>query len=228
MNTQLQQAMAAVKAEPNNADAWYLLSQAVPTEKEQAKMLRKVLALNPNHREAQERLAQLTAAEAGLAVSSPVVEAVEPEPAAQPTPIPVSTNPLDFLAQAEADTIPPWMAGDAAVMAPRLSPGPAAVEAGTAEPAPKDIPGWLSGEPSQEWLEKGDGKTGQVVWKAGQQNGQEEAAETEAAPRPAPAPAKPTKAPQAGSLLTSNFMLVILSAAAFLVLAAIIFVFFQM
>lgn len=227
MNTQLQQAMAAVKAEPNNADAWYLLSQAVPTEKEQAKMLRKVLALNPNHREAQERLAQLTAAEAGpaptiVAVSSPVVEAVASEP---PSPIPVSTNPLDFLAQAEADTIPPWMAGDAAVMTPIR---PAAVELAATEPAAKDIPGWLAGEPSQEWLEKGDGKTGQVMWKAGQQNGQEEAAETKAAPRPEPAPAKPAKAPQTGSFLTSNFMLAILGAAALLVLAAILFVIFQM
>jgi hypothetical protein len=225
MNTQLQHAMAFVKAEPNNPDAWFSLSQVVGSEKEQLKLLRKVLALNANHQEAKEQLARLTQPAAPVAVSATIVEVVQadPEMAAEATaaPMPVSTNPLDFLAQAEADTIPPWMAGDGAALAP---PRPAADPAQATPKESVPLPSWLAEEPSQDWLDKDDGKTGQVVWKASQENGSQE----QAATPPPPAPAKPAKVPQSGSFATSNLILGILIVAAVLVFLAIVFVIIRM
>jgi hypothetical protein len=203
MNTQLQQAMAAVKAEPNNANSWFLLSQAVETDKERAKLLRKVLSLSPNHPAARDQLDRLTA---------------PPAEETRATPLPVSTNPLDYLAQSEADTIPPWMAGDTAVTTKAVAEPPPAAPA-----IPKEaIPSWLQEEPNQDWFDKEEDKTGRVVWKAGQDGqGQEEvAAETPPRPEKAPAKAKQPAAPT--SFWTSNAFVALLAIVAVLVLIAIV------
>jgi hypothetical protein len=65
-----------LKAQPNNADAWYWLSAAVDTDKERVYCLKKALAINPNHEAAMERFAILTG-------TSPA-PAPEPESAPQP------------------------------------------------------------------------------------------------------------------------------------------------
>jgi hypothetical protein len=227
MNTQLQQAMAAVKAEPNNADSWFLLSQAVPTDQERAKLLRKVLSLNPNYPEAREQLAQLTAPAPPVQVAVPETVAAVAEPMAQPAqtaedgpaaPLPISTNPLDFLAQSEADTIPPWMAGDTAAMTSRAVAETRPAEAAPALPK-EEIPSWLQEEPNQEWLDKEEDKSGRVVWKAAVDgSGQTEAA-AEAAAKAAPAPAK-AKTAAPGSFWTSNAFLVMLGIVAILIVIA--------
>jgi hypothetical protein len=217
MNTQLQQAMAAVKAEPNNADSWFLLSQAVETDKERAKLLRKVLSLNPNHRDAGDQLAQLTAPAAP--VQATVVETwaqvVPPAGETEAAPLPISTNPLDFLAQSEADTIPPWMAGDTAAIASKA----------VAEPPPptptipkEDIPSWLQEEPSQDWMVKEEDKSGHVVWKAGQDG--RGSSQAEVATQTPARPERKTAAP--GSFWTSNAFLTILGIFAVLVVITIV------
>ena len=226
MNTQLQQAMAAVKAEPNNADSWFLLSQAVGTDQERAKLLRKVLNLNPDHQLAHDQLARLSAPAAPpvqVVVTESVLEvaipAVEETRAA---PLPISTNPLDFIAQAEADTIPPWMAGDTAVKSTK-----AVAEPPPAAPAiPKeDIPSWLQEEPSQDWLVKEEDKTGRVVWKAGQDSSSQEEVAAETAVRPEGAPAKAKPAGQT-SFWTSNAFLAILGIVAILIVVAMVVAWF--
>src|SRR5690606_67345 len=145
-----------------------------------------------------------------------------PPPAEAATPLPISTNPLDFLAQSAADTIPPWMAGD-----PAVTTTPAVAEPPPAAPAipPEELPTWLKEEPSQDWLDKEEEKTGRVVWKAGQQNGSESEATVETDSKPEPAPVKDKPAAQ-GSFWTSNAMLGLLGFAALVILVAIVVVWF--
>jgi hypothetical protein len=51
-----------VRAEPNNADAWWLLANAVTNTEQQRRALEKVLSLRPGDDRAQKKLAQLTGA----------------------------------------------------------------------------------------------------------------------------------------------------------------------
>ncbi|MDX1665063.1 MAG: hypothetical protein R3272_14825 [Candidatus Promineifilaceae bacterium] len=72
-------------------------------------------------------------------------EAAVEEP--EVTALPVSTQPDDYEAQAEGDTIPPWLEGEAA--ATGVEPAP--------ESAPRDedveaVPEWLEEQPDEAWL----------------------------------------------------------------------------
>lgn len=51
-----------LQEEPENAQAWYLLSLLVDSESKQTAYLQRVLALDPTHEKAQARLAELTPA----------------------------------------------------------------------------------------------------------------------------------------------------------------------
>lgn len=51
-----------VRAEPNNADAWWLLANAVTNEEQQRRALEKVLSIRPGDDRAQKKLSQLTGA----------------------------------------------------------------------------------------------------------------------------------------------------------------------
>ncbi|MBE2182621.1 MAG: tetratricopeptide repeat protein, partial [Anaerolineae bacterium] len=51
-----------VRAEPNNADAWWLLANAVTNGEQQRRALEKVLSLRPGDERAQKKLSQLTGA----------------------------------------------------------------------------------------------------------------------------------------------------------------------
>ncbi len=51
-----------VRAEPNNADAWWLLANAVTNSEQQRRALEKVLSLRPGDERAQKKLSQLTGA----------------------------------------------------------------------------------------------------------------------------------------------------------------------
>jgi hypothetical protein len=155
MSQKLQDAIAAARAgetenaqrlladilqeNPNEVHAWFLLSHLVESETKQKAYLQKVVTLDPSHNKARQRLAQLQAAgqAAPAAAVDTVVSTLQAE--LEPEPLPISTDPFDFEAQAAGDTIPEWMAGDGAAARPATAV--ATTPDSTAEPL--DIPDWL-------------------------------------------------------------------------------------
>lgn len=162
MDERLQQAIAAIRANdnqtaqqllaqflksnPNHPQGWFLLSQVVADRKQQVAFLNKTLTLDPDNKLARQKLTQL-----GEAVPEPsglkVAETI----------LPVSEGYRDFEEQADAGTIPGWMAGHATheVDAPDevqaemiLSEEPAS---DMPMPQPEDIPDWLQEEPQGVW-----------------------------------------------------------------------------
>lgn len=144
MSQKLQEAVAAARAgesetaqrlladiltkNPDEVQAWFLLSHLVESEPKQLAYLKKVISLDPTHVKAQQRLAYVQG-DAALAQAKPKV-----------APLPISSDPFDFEAQADGDTVPDWMAGDVAaqtaVALPQTDPSPAVEEA-------LDLPDWL-------------------------------------------------------------------------------------
>jgi hypothetical protein len=149
MSQKLQEAIAAARAgntkdaqrqladilqeNPNEVHAWFLLSHLVDSETKQKAYLQKVVTLDPTHAKARQRLAQLQAAPA-QATAAIAAAPSEPEP------LPVSSDAFDFEAQADANTIPEWMADDAPITTPTTAVSPTTEE--TADDA-LDIPDWL-------------------------------------------------------------------------------------
>jgi len=146
MNEKLEQAIAATRngdkrqaqlqltqlleEDPGQVQAWYLLSLLVDSPEKQLTFLGKTLALDPNHAQAKERLANLTAAE------------VTPSP----TPLPRSEDPLDFESQERGETIPDWMEPGEATAVPAAAPE---------EPEPDtetELPDWLQETVGDEWI----------------------------------------------------------------------------
>lgn len=198
MNEQLQQARQAMesgnraqsqiilakllKTEPNNGDAWFLLSEMAVSDEQRTAFLRRVLALNPNHAGAQQKLAEI---ESPLPVQ-PIVEPEvvpagtppkgSPEPATETMPqvapagLPISTTPLDFDAQSLGNTIPPWLANEAQYLGPNATtPGVAVSPIEPAKPV-ADLPEWLKNQPDENWMTQEQPDKGKVVWKAGDGN----------------------------------------------------------
>jgi hypothetical protein len=131
-----------LKQEPNNSNAWYLLSTIVPTVAQQKIFLNKALKIDPDHAKS---LADL----AGLERKVPEPELV----------LPISAEADDLDAQAAGTTVPSWMADSTAVpqeivekkvvkMADTIVEVPALPE----EP----IPDWLKAEPADEWIDTPD------------------------------------------------------------------------
>jgi hypothetical protein len=147
MSQKLQEAVAAARAgetktaqrlladileeNPDEVHAWFLLSHLVDSETKQIAYLKKVVALDPTHIKARQRLGQLQA--------RPVAAEIVIEAESEAAPLPVSTDPFDYEAQAMGDTVPDWMAGDAAAMA---ATAVAADQLAEAEEL-LDIPDWL-------------------------------------------------------------------------------------
>ena len=120
-----------LKADPDNAHAWYLLSLLVDSDQKRAVYLSKVVALNPNHEKAVEQLALI-----GQVTT---------------TDIPISSgNDDDLIDQEKADTIPDWMADAGAptmqTEASMLSDAEIAVE--------EDVPDWVQEDVSASWIEE--------------------------------------------------------------------------
>ncbi len=71
-----------LQANPQDANAWFLLSHLVDSEQKQIAYLEKVVALDPGHQKAAEQLAELTGMVSEPAVAEPMAvqpAAVEPE-----------------------------------------------------------------------------------------------------------------------------------------------------
>ena len=75
-------------------------------------------------------------------------EAQETQLTERPEQMPVSEEPLDYEAQADADTLPPWLADEEAVEEP-AAPETERVEEEL--PPPAELPDWLEEEPEEAW-----------------------------------------------------------------------------
>jgi tetratricopeptide (TPR) repeat protein len=185
-NVNLAQAIAAARAgktaqarilvdrilqdDPDNANAWFLLSTIAETEEEQVASLEKILEIEPNHEAAAARMSQLSLpAEPADTIS--YAEAVEEEAEEEfeaafeefeesadlaaetlisPTPPAVSEERLDFMAQEAGVTVPAWMADEGEGMMTTM-PVPPAGEAAAEAAEPADLPDWLQEEPDEAW-----------------------------------------------------------------------------
>ena len=229
MDERLQQAIAAIKAHdnqtaqqllaqflksnPNHPQGWFLLSQVVGDRKQQIAFLNKTLALDPEHRQARQKLTAL-----GEAV--PVSET----PTLISPALPVSQDQGDWGAQAEATTIPPWLAGEKTYQAealsqtsPKSSLADFAAPEETPAPTPA-IPDWLREEPAVEASEAGETEPVAPVAAATPPPA------TTSTPSPKPAPAK--KPSQVAEPLPLYFWLLV--ACAVIVFIAIIYQFFNL
>ncbi len=138
MNEKLQQAIASARNgqsteaqllltqilqdDPNEIQAWFLLSNLVESEQKKAAYLSKVLALNPNHEMAKQMLARLQKREKGAADEVAVMEretAVPPEPPrfrqteSEPQLSPATPpESSEDAVRTEDDKTPAWLATD--------------------------------------------------------------------------------------------------------------------
>lgn len=188
-----------LKDDPDQVQAWFLLSHLVDAPEQQTAYLSKVLTLEPGHQQARQRLAWLRSGATGGAVGS------VPQPVTMPY-IPIAEEGMDFLAQAEADTLPSWMsADDVPAQEIRVTAVPLQQPA---KPPAEPLPDWLQTPVDQTWVE-GKGKP---------------VAEVAEPPSPAPKPVKmpipkPTKpTPTAKPDVTRwNLLLILLVVVAVLV-----------
>jgi hypothetical protein len=190
---------------PDEVQAWFLLSHLVDSETKQMAYLKKTVALDPAHAKARQRLGQL---QAGAAVA-----------AAEAVSLPISTDPFDYEAQSEGDTIPDWMAGDEAAITAVLADEFAADK----KEERLDIPDWLQISLDEEDEEAAVEAVTEVVEPAA-----EDAIEVarQAARRPdAPAP---TPDPDAGAaeLARLNRILALLVIVAVLIVVVMVYLFF--
>jgi hypothetical protein len=204
-----QRLLASILEEnPDEVQAWFLLSHLVDSETKQMAYLKKTVALDPAHAKARQRLGQLQA--------GAVVAAAEAE--AEAVSLPISTDPFDYEAQSEGDTIPDWMAGDEAAITAVL-----AHEAVADKEEPLDIPDWLQISLDEEDEEAAVEAITEVVEPAA-----EDAIEVarQAARRP-DAPAS-TPDPEAGAaeLARLNRILALLVIVAVLIVVVMVYLFF--
>ena len=179
MNEKLQQAISAarngqeieaqmlltqaLKENPNETQAWFLLSTLVNSEQKKRAYLGKVLALEPDHQMAQKMLGRLqpektvetnvvaeTETEAEMAAET----GLEEEDASS-APVVVSQNAGDFLGQQKGDTLPAWLIAEEGL---EISEGGAAVEMEAVEEIlsheEEAIPDWLQDEVPESWSEE--------------------------------------------------------------------------
>lgn len=177
MDERLQQAIAAIRANdnqtaqqllaqflksnPNHPQGWFLLSQVVADRKQQIAFLNKTLTLDPENKLARQKLTQLGEAapeSAGLKVAETI--------------LPVSEGYRDFEEQADAETVPGWMAGHATheIDAPDEVRAEMIMSEATASdmpmPQPEDIPDWLQEEPQGVWAPQPQATEAEVSEKA--------------------------------------------------------------
>jgi hypothetical protein len=230
MNVQLQKAVAAIRAgkkdearalldglaatDPKNVHVLFLLSTVAHGPDEQIAFVRQVLELDPNHVGAQKRLAQL---------QTKVMPAPSAASSAQDVALPVSDKMDDFLAQAEADSLPPWLAGEEGALAASFPPAGELPQVDLLG-EPEDLPDWLQEEPAQEWMSHLGMGQKPSPWNTGGPQQSEAVSSTPAepattrgsTPATAPASAPPTSwAPSTKRLLLGLTLLTLIVAALF-------------
>lgn len=126
-----------LKDDPEQEQAWFLLSHLVEAPQKQQAYLGKVLSINPTHEQARQRLALLRSGQAGGAT----------EDAAAISVAKVAKPDLDVVVQAEGDTLPDWMAEDA-----ELVQGETAVSTVAPAAVAEDLPEWLQESVSPGFL----------------------------------------------------------------------------
>ena len=123
-----------LKDDPDNAQAWYLLSLLVDSPTKKQAYLQKATALDPAHERAQQQLDQLT--------TSPIETSPEPI---------ISTPDTDLAEQAESDALPAWLTD----MQPADAPASLTLdgeEQEAAAPSTEDeIPDWLKDTFADNW-----------------------------------------------------------------------------
>ena len=121
-----------LKDDPEQVQAWFLLSHLVESQEKQKAYLGKVLALDPSHEQARQRLVYLHEAETAV-IAKPAPQQV----------MAVAADSLDLLGQSEGTTLPSWMVEDGGMEATTVS---VAVPQMAAAPTPtpdEEIPDWL-------------------------------------------------------------------------------------
>jgi len=162
MSQKLKQAIAATRAgqskeaqvllaqvlqeNPNNTQAWYLLSLLVDSPSKKQAYLNKVVALDPTHEKAEQALVQLQA----LPEVPEVSEIVEETAVSLPHPVLSATDDEpDFTSEAGEEPIPDWLADVKPVVTETEE-----ADFVEAEPSSyEDIPDWLKGTMENGWVE---------------------------------------------------------------------------
>jgi hypothetical protein len=180
MNEKLQQAISAardgqkteaqvlltqvLKEDPDETQAWFLLSTLVDSESKKIAYLGKVLALEPDHQMAQKMLARLQGVEEAdteieteneTTVEERAAGMDEEESEAPAKPVAVSYNTADFLAQQKGDTLPEWLIEeeDIEITGESIMPQMESVE-DVVSIEDAEIPDWLQNDVPESWSEE--------------------------------------------------------------------------
>ncbi|MCL4870739.1 MAG: hypothetical protein KJ063_17400 [Anaerolineae bacterium] len=133
-----------LKSNPNHPQGWFLLSQVVADKKQQVAFLNKTLTLDPEHRQARQKLA-------ALGEAAPELPPADDGPVATQSSQPVSQGVVDFAEQAEARTIPPWMAGQVTHEVEDAAADEFPSQISQTSPSHHaDIPDWLQESPEED------------------------------------------------------------------------------
>ncbi|MCZ7668203.1 MAG: hypothetical protein M5U34_13980 [Chloroflexi bacterium] len=101
----------AIQEEPDDPQSWFLLSLLVDDKTKKETYLTKVVALDPDHEKAHNELAALT--KTAVIYSQPEkTEIQKQEPMLEPSPVALSSDSPDLVAQDAGETLPDWMSDD--------------------------------------------------------------------------------------------------------------------
>ncbi len=181
MNEKLQQAIAAARdgqsteaqllltqllqEDPNDVQAWFLLSNLVDSEQKKTAYLGKVLALDPQHEMAAQALARLqterVVEEAVETETETETETAvipdEPDLPAQPTELDmpaISTDSIDLMAQEAGDTVPAWLAEEGDLDWEQLESEDIELESVLEPEESVEVPDWLQEDAEKTWEEE--------------------------------------------------------------------------
>jgi hypothetical protein len=128
---------------PDNTQAWYLLSLLVDSSSKKQAYLNKVVALDPNHEKAQQALASLQVVEE--------IETSGEETAVSPPPsLPIEEDAAPAI-EVDAESLPDWLKETQPVQVAESAEQEILPEA---EPSSdEEIPDWLKGTMEESWVE---------------------------------------------------------------------------
>ncbi len=128
---------------------------------------------------------------------------------------------LDFVSQSEGGSIPAWLVGDEDYISADTVVSETPVEEKAEQPEPETLPDWLNDESLEDWVGEEGEKSGQVVWKAGEEDEEK---------KPTPPPPAEKKAAEAAAAKqtaassdNNNFLLALLGIIAAILIFAILY-----